>query len=339
LAGETDRSDRFLASGAGQIDVTLFPCYDVVLRLYLYADSKQRSFNAVYVIRIYQGVLLVSFIQRCILVIALNASLLCAATTSIAGTMVSNLAEYNNFGMGTFGLYEHASSFTTDSIPYHLNSITIAAYANADNTQGTLKLYWDLMGKPGALFAELGTKSIPAGEQMVTFSAIDTTLNSNTTFWVSVSSPGDDFAWTGTTSTSEVSAGSWTIGDQVFNRIFPNPTWAAVDLGSPYESGKFAVDATDARRAGDLNADGFVGQADLTKILEHWGQSVTPGSWPLGDPTGDGFVSQDDLNLVLGNWGLGTPAIETVPEPTTLLMMGIAGIGLLAMQRRQLRAK
>ncbi|MDZ4818136.1 MAG: phosphodiester glycosidase family protein [Planctomycetota bacterium] len=85
---------------------------------------------------------------------------------------------------------------------------------------------------------------------------------------------------------------------------------------------------------GDLDGDGFVGQNDLNKVLARWGTNVSSGNWVLGDPSGDGFVGQDDLNQVLGNWGQGTPLVEAVPEPTTWLLMCLAGVGLLAMRRR-----
>ncbi|MDZ4817741.1 MAG: PEP-CTERM sorting domain-containing protein [Planctomycetota bacterium] len=88
--------------------------------------------------------------------------------------------------------------------------------------------------------------------------------------------------------------------------------------------------------AGDLNSDGFVGQDDLNLILSNWGQSVPPAD-PLADADDSGFIGQDDLNAVLSTWGQGTPPIEAVPEPATLLLMGLAGVGLAWTQRRRIR--
>jgi hypothetical protein len=78
--------------------------------------------------------------------------------------------------------------------------------------------------------------------------------------------------------------------------------------------------------AGDLNADGFVGIADLNIVLGVWNTNVTPGDLLAGDPSGDGFVGIADLNVVLGNWNAGTPpgdlASTSIPEPGTLILLG-----------------
>ena len=78
---------------------------------------------------------------------------------------------------------------------------------------------------------------------------------------------------------------------------------------------------------GDLDGDGFVGIDDLNLVLANWNQNVPPAN-PLADPSGDGFVGIDDLNEVLGNWNAGTPptAGAAVPEPSTLALIGLAGL-------------
>jgi hypothetical protein len=62
-------------------------------------------------------------------------------------------------------------------------------------------------------------------------------------------------------------------------------------------------------QAGDLNGDGFVGQADLDIVLSQWGRGGDFGG-PLTDPradaSGDGFVGQADLDIVLAHWGQGS---------------------------------
>lgn len=93
--------------------------------------------------------------------------------------------------------------------------------------------------------------------------------------------------------------------------------------------------------AGDLNADGFVGLADLDIILGAWNESQNPiGATPTflsdlrADPSNDNFVGLDDLDIVLGNWNAGTPpaAGSLVPEPATLALLGMGAIA--ALRRR-----
>ena len=57
---------------------------------------------------------------------------------------------------------------------------------------------------------------------------------------------------------------------------------------------------------GDLDCDGFVGQADMNIVLADWGHTVPPGD-PRADPSGDNFVGQADLNIVLADWGKSAP--------------------------------
>jgi hypothetical protein len=91
---------------------------------------------------------------------------------------------------------------------------------------------------------------------------------------------------------------------------------------------------------GDLNADGFVGIADLNIVLGVWNTNVTPGELLAGDPSGDGFVGIADLNVVLGNWNAGAPpgapgeASTNIPEPGGLGVMALGvGVGMLRRKR------
>ncbi len=83
---------------------------------------------------------------------------------------------------------------------------------------------------------------------------------------------------------------------------------------------------------GDLDADGFVGIADLNIVLANWNQS-TPLANPQADPSNDNFVGIADLNIVLGNWNAGSPAPTTIPEPATCALIFLAAPALLTRRR------
>lgn len=86
----------------------------------------------------------------------------------------------------------------------------------------------------------------------------------------------------------------------------------------------------EARLAGDIDGDGFVGATDLDVLLALWDGPVTAGVG--ADLSGDGLVGDADLGLVLANWGAGSPGAPNVPEPGSLaLILG----GLFATRRRR----
>ncbi len=89
---------------------------------------------------------------------------------------------------------------------------------------------------------------------------------------------------------------------------------------------------------GDFDGDGFVGIADMNRVLGAWNQ-IRPAGAPLtGDWSGDGFVGIEDLNIVLGNWNASAPpgvdASLAIPEPGTLGLLAV-GLGLLGCGRRR----
>jgi len=67
---------------------------------------------------------------------------------------------------------------------------------------------------------------------------------------------------------------------------------------------------------GDFNGDNFVGNADLTLLLDFWGELHDPNSnWITDLPTD--FVGSDDLTRLLDHWGQGW-------QDFVFLMMGDA---------------
>lgn len=89
--------------------------------------------------------------------------------------------------------------------------------------------------------------------------------------------------------------------------------------------------------AGDFNGNGTVENADLTLLLNNWGQAVppVPAGWVGDQPTGDA-IDNSELTALLNNWGssAGAAASTAVPEPTSILLLA-AGLAILPFARRR----
>ncbi len=89
---------------------------------------------------------------------------------------------------------------------------------------------------------------------------------------------------------------------------------------------------------GDVDGDFNVDFDDFNTLLGNFG-AMTDLGWQAGDFDGNGVVNFDDFNLLLGNFGVNaTPTAAeyaalaafaaSVPEPASLGLFGLAGIGL-----------
>lgn len=87
---------------------------------------------------------------------------------------------------------------------------------------------------------------------------------------------------------------------------------------------------------GDYNSSGLVEQGDLDLVLANWGSSADPppANWINDLPSG--FIDQEELDGVLANWGSQGGSLaraESVPEPSTLILLLLAPTPLIARLR------
>ncbi len=92
---------------------------------------------------------------------------------------------------------------------------------------------------------------------------------------------------------------------------------------------------------GDSDLDGTVMSADLNSLALNWQQKVS--TWSDGDFTADGRVDSADLNALALNWQQIVPMASTVsaavPEPSTWLLLTIAGLTPIWRRPRSLMAR
>ena len=109
----------------------------------------------------------------------------------------------------------------------------------------------------------------------------------------------------------------------------------AADPGIPAINPTFAS-IREPAILGDANADGVVDDADASILATYW-HKQQGANWLDGDFNGDGRVDDRDASIMAAHWGESTPITPTppiVPEPSTLVLMALGGLGLLCRVRR-----
>ncbi len=126
-------------------------------------------------------------------------------------------------------------SFTTDASDYVFNSVTLVlGFPIGGGTPGlfSVTLNADNSGTPGAILESLtGSNDPSTAETQYTYSGTSL-LSANTTYWITLSDPGDNFYDFYTANTTDESPGSmWSIGDDVYSS-----TWGFQNASGPYTS-------------------------------------------------------------------------------------------------------
>src|SRR5690606_2226630 len=90
---------------------------------------------------------------------------------------------------------------------------------------------------------------------------------------------------------------------------------------------------------GDFSGDGLIDNADLTLLLNYWGDPATPtpAAWTGHLPTAPA-VDNSELTALLNAWGQGangSGAYGAVPEPTTLALLFLGTLTMIGAGRIQ----
>ncbi|MEX2137813.1 MAG: PEP-CTERM sorting domain-containing protein [Pirellulales bacterium] len=230
----------------------------------------------------------------------------------------------------------------------HLAGLQIGAGATAQLTAGASKN----LATPSLTIA--GTPAAPTG-------TLDVTNNALVLDYVAGSSPTMDVrqriiagrgktglgaTWNGPGITSSTAA-----ADAATNPEATSVGYAAnieLPLGPYAEFRGQPVDDTAVlvryTRTGDANLDGVVNDDDVTIIGATYAPGVPQPSWALGDFDYNGFVDDDDVTLlgvfydptampVLAPVEAVAGGVAAVPEPSTMVLLGVMAVGIL-MRRR-----
>jgi len=80
--------------------------------------------------------------------------------------------------------------------------------------------------------------------------------------------------------------------------------------------------------AGDVNFDGVVNIFDINLVSSHWGETG-----PVADANGDMIINIFDINLISANWSPAPGGATAVPEPSSLMLLGLGTLAALVYAR------
>ncbi|MEM7624784.1 MAG: PEP-CTERM sorting domain-containing protein [Planctomycetota bacterium] len=249
-------------------------------------------------------------------------------------------APTDNFDLGAFTL----GGGTIDTAPEVRWVSTTANPVTADAIDRALMFgFGDLIGlglDPSLPAGLSDPRTTASGDYALAEITYNTLAEGSTDIFVSISSI-DDLALTpfgGTPESVSVSLGAGEATELTGISGAGQPLGDGTPVvGNLIADAVITVGEVSAPITGDFSDDGFVGQADLNLILLNFGSNVVPPGYnPAAQASGgpfDGLVGQNELNDVLLNFGNSGAAVTTIPEPTSLALLGLSGLAML--RRRQ----
>jgi hypothetical protein len=241
-------------------------------------------------------------------------------------------------GRADMAIYQLAQNPGLPSIPivgyqnYMPDSATVLMIGNGCDRQAGLT-YWDSNGNvttaPGVYsgYCWSGTRSMRWGTNVVTGDNIPVpdAYGINTSFVTTFDAKGP---------AAECQAAAGDSGGGVF--YYDGTKWELAGMmfaiGTNYSAAIFGDQTYSASLAnyrnlvpipGDINGDGLVDVADY----DVWAANVgkTGAAWCQGDLNGDGLVDVADYDI----WAANVGNTASTPEPATMAMLAIGGIGAL----------